>query len=158
MVTMLDRHAPPSQSSQVMMTSRPAPVWAKISSALRASCCLRQHIDGLHPVAKGGARSFDLDGVAAAQISHVVENAAAVVAYGVPDQYRRSSRFARSGAVAPPADDAGVAWGVEYPIFVALDGHDWGVHTDSRNPQRIEAVDALSLIGARVGGAVGHLP
>src|SRR4030095_5032868 len=37
MVTMLDRQALPSQSSQVMSTSRPAPVWPKISSALRAT-------------------------------------------------------------------------------------------------------------------------
>ena len=153
MVTMLDRHALPSQSSQVMMTSRPAPVWAKISSALRATSLLRQHIDGLHAVAQGGVRSFDLDGVAAAQIPDVVENAAAFVAYGVSDQYRRSSRFARRSAVAPPAGDAGVSWGVEYPILVALDGHDWGVHTDSRDPQRIRAVDALQLDSQSARGA-----
>jgi hypothetical protein len=37
MVTMLDCHPVPSQSSQVMITSRPAPVWSNISSALRAT-------------------------------------------------------------------------------------------------------------------------
>jgi hypothetical protein len=36
-VTMLDRHTVPSQSSQVMTTSRPGPVWVKICSALRAN-------------------------------------------------------------------------------------------------------------------------
>jgi hypothetical protein len=78
-------------------------------------------------------RSFDLDGIAAAQIPEVVENAAFCVAYSVSDQHRGSLRCTRGSAVAPPTDDAGIWWRLKYPFLVALDGHDVGVHTDLRN-------------------------
>jgi hypothetical protein len=78
-------------------------------------------------------RSFELDGIAAAQIPEVVENAAVCVAYSVSDQHRGSLRCTRGSAVAPPTDDAGIWWRLKYPFLVALDGHDVGVHTDLRN-------------------------
>src|SRR4029450_815996 len=127
-----DRHdvGPPHAAVPVVAGDHDQPASARLGKDLlgiASNLLLRQHIDGLHAGAQCGVRSFNLDGVAAAQIPHIVENATTLVAYGVPDQYRRSSRFARRGAVAPPSDDAGVSWWVEYPVLVGLDGHDRGV-------------------------------
>jgi hypothetical protein len=118
---------------------------------------LRQHVYGLHTVGQFGVRSFELDGIAAAQIPDVVENAAAFVADAVSDQYRRYLGFARGGAVAPSTGDGKISWRLEYPFLVALDGHDLGVHTDSRDAQHIRALDATTLRHCRLGGQLVHV-
>src|SRR5512133_3614530 len=124
---------------------------------------LRQHATGLHAVGQRGARSFDLNGIAAAQISDVVKDPSVSVAYGVSDDYRRSSGCARNSAVTPPSGDTRVSWRLEYPLIVALDSNDSGIYTDSGNAQRVRALDATSLNRCCLGlnrcrlGVHGHV-
>src|SRR5829696_3238404 len=67
--------------------------------------------------------------------------------------------FASPGgsAVAPPTDDGGIWWRLEYPFVVALDGHDVGVHTDSRDAQHIGALEATTLFRCRLVGQLVHV-